>query len=111
MRSEDGEEAGPDARHAVEPVEPSKGTVGLAVGDDGFGECETDARKPSQVLCGGAVGIDALVRAERARQGENAVTMSDGGLWREGLKELDFTGSLARAGGKPPYSLPYQTHR
>jgi hypothetical protein len=78
MRSDNAQEAGADPRHAVETAQLREGTMGLAVGHDGLGECQADAREAGQLLRGSAVGIDALVGTERASECENAVTMRDG---------------------------------
>jgi hypothetical protein len=101
MRAERRQEARADARHAVEPVETTEGSMRLAVGDDGLGQRETYTRKPGQLSRSGAIGVDALVRSERPREREDAIAMSSGRLRTKDLDQLDFAGRLTRTGGKP----------
>jgi hypothetical protein len=108
MRTDDGKQTLTNAGHAVEPSQLAERTFRLTIGDNGLGERKTDSRKASQVLGGGTVDVDALVRPQRPAECENAVAMSDGRLRRKSLKELDFAGRLAGTGGQPTYSLPDQ---
>lgn len=109
MRTDDGQQTRTNAGHAVEPGQIAERTFRLTIGDDGLGERKADSRKASQLLGGGTVDVDTLVRPQRPVECENAVPMGDGRLRRESLKELNFAGRLAGTGGQPAYSLPDQS--
>jgi hypothetical protein len=49
--------------------------VGLAIRHDPLGERQTHPGKPRELLGAGLVGIDPLVRAERAGKCQDAVAM------------------------------------
>jgi hypothetical protein len=80
MRTDDGQQTGSNAGHAVESGQIAERTLRLTIGNDGLGERKTDSRKARQLLGGGTIDVDALVRPQRPAECENAVAMGDGRL-------------------------------
>lgn len=78
MRPDGLEKARADAGDAVELSEAAERAVRLAVGDDRFGQRETDPREPSDLGGGSVVQIDGFSGLKGPSLAKGAVAMGGG---------------------------------
>jgi hypothetical protein len=106
-----GQEPRAHAGDPIEPARPSEWPVGLAIRHDPLGERQTHPGEAGQLGSRGPVGIDPLVRAKRAGQGQEAVTVGGRRARRKRAKELHLAGRVARAGEPPAHPLADEPER
>ena len=86
-------------------------TPGLAIRHDSLGERETDPGEPGQLGRRGPVGVDPLIGAEGAGQGEDAVAVGGWRARRQRGQQLDLAGRLVRSREPPADALADEPER